>query len=92
MQSDDLAAHLNEPVLSHARTDVPLLRPDMTVESALAHLRQTGIGEKIIYFYVVGADEKLLGVVPTRRLLVNPLAKLITEIMVPNVLASTWYL
>ena len=87
MLSDELAAHLNEPVLSHARKDVPLLRPEMTVESALAHIRRTGVGEKIIYFYVADTDDKLLGVVPTRRLLVNDLSKPIRDIMVPNVLA-----
>ena len=87
MQSDELAAHLNEPVLSHARRDVPLLRSEMTVDGALAHIRATGIGEKIIYFYVADVDGKLLGVVPTRRLLVNPLEKRVSEIMVPNVLA-----
>jgi len=87
MLSDELAVHLNEPVLSHARKDVPLLRLEMTVDGALAHIRQTGIGEKIIYFYVAGPDDKLLGVVPTRRLLVNALDKPIRDIMVPNVLA-----
>jgi len=87
MLSEELAAHLNEPVLNCARKDVPLLRPDMSVESALAHIRATGVGEKIIYFYVADADDKLLGVVPTRRLLVNTLDKRICEIMVPNVLA-----
>ena len=87
MLSDELTTHLDEKVLSYARTDVPLLHPDMTVESALAHIRETGVGEKIIYFYVADADCKLLGVVPTRRLLVNALEKRVREIMVPNVLA-----
>lgn len=87
MLSEELAAHLNEPVLNCARKDVPLLRSEMTVEGALAHIRATGIGEKIIYFYVADADDKLLGVVPTRRLLVNPLDRLVRDIMVPNVLA-----
>jgi len=87
MWSEELAAHLNEPVLNCARKDVPLLRPDMTVEGALAHIRATGVGEKIIYFYVADADDKLLGVVPTRRLLVNALEKPIRDIMVPTVLA-----
>jgi len=87
MLSEELAVHLNEPVLSCARKDVPLLRPDMTVEGALAHIRETGVGEKIIYFYVADEYDRLLGVVPTRRLLVNDLAKPIQEIMVRNVLA-----
>jgi magnesium transporter len=59
----------------------------MTVEGALGRIRETGIGEKIIYFYVADPNDKLLGVVPTRRLLVNALDKRISEIMVPNVLA-----
>ena len=87
MLGDELTTHLDEKVLAYARTDVPLLHPEMTVESALAHIRETGIGEKIIYFYVADADCKLLGVVPTRRLLVNALQKRVREIMVPNVLA-----
>jgi magnesium transporter len=87
MLSEELAAHLNEPVLNSARRDVPLLRPEMTVEGALAHIRRTGVGEKIIYFYVADADDKLLGVVPTRRLLVNELHETVRNIMVPSVLA-----
>lgn len=59
----------------------------MTVEGALAHIRQTGIGEKIIYFYVADENERLVGVVPTRRLLVNPLDKLIGDVMVSGVMA-----
>jgi magnesium transporter len=84
---DDLAQHLSEPVGSAARKDFTVLRPDMTVEGALTHIRQTGIGEKIIYFYVADANDRLVGVVPTRRLLINPLDKQISELMVAGVMA-----
>src|SRR4051812_772521 len=59
----------------------------MTVESALAHIRKTGVGEKIIYFYVADENDRLAGVVPTRRLLVSELEKPIAEIMVAGVIA-----
>jgi len=44
-----------------ARSDFGVLRSDMTVESALAHIRRTGVGKKIIYFYVAAKDT------PTQR-------------------------
>lgn len=59
----------------------------MTVEGALRHIRETGIGEKIIYFYVADHDDRLVGVVPTRRLLSNPLDRNVHEIMVSGVIA-----
>jgi len=84
---DDLTEHLSLPVATAARKDFALLRPEMTVETALAHIRHTGIGEKIIYFYVADAGDRLVGVVPTRRLLSNPLETSISSIMVPSVIA-----
>ena len=79
--------HLNEPVARYARTDVPLLRHEATVQQALDLIRQQGVGERLIYFYVVDETDKLVGVLPTRRLLVSPLDKPLTDIMVPRVLA-----
>ncbi len=84
---DDLTEHLNQPVATAARKDFPLLRAGMTVEGALAQIRKTGIGEKIIYFYVADETDRLVGVVPTRRLLLNEFQRTISEIMVPNVIA-----
>lgn len=85
MLRDDLAEHLSQPVGTAARKDFALLRSDMTVESALAHIRKVGIGEKIIYFYVADQDEHLAGVVPTRRLLLSELDRKISDIMVTGV-------
>lgn len=44
---------------------------DQTIEEALAFLREKHIEEEIIYIYVVDADKKLTGVVPTRKLLLS---------------------
>jgi magnesium transporter len=42
---------------------------------------------RIIYFYVVDKHMRLVGVVPTRRLLLSPAEKTIAEIMIPHVIA-----
>ncbi|MBL9168819.1 MAG: magnesium transporter [Verrucomicrobiales bacterium] len=81
------APHLTEPVLRHARKDFAVLGVEMTVAGALDAIRQRGIGEKIVYFYVVDADQRLVGVVPTRRLLTASLEQRLPEIMVSRVLA-----
>jgi magnesium transporter len=62
--------HLQDPVLTHARMDSPLLRQDMTIEEALRVIRDKGVGERIVYFYVVDENDRLVGVLPTRRFLV----------------------
>src|SRR5436190_6020377 len=80
-------AHLNQPVTAVARTDVATLRQDFTVEQALAAIRERGIGEKIVYFYTVDKEDRLTGVVPTRRLLTAPLEKRLSEIMISRVVA-----
>lgn len=78
--------HLQASVLEVARRDYTTLRRDLTVEQALATIRTQGVGEKIVYFYAVDGDDRLVGVVPTRRLLTARLADRIEEIMVPRVL------
>ena len=75
------------PVVEYARTDFPLLREDMTAEGALALIREHGIGERIIYFYVTDGDDRLVGVLPTRRLLTAALDAQLGDIMVRRVVA-----
>src|SRR5438034_2365622 len=74
-------------VVDHARKDFPLLRAGMTVGQALERIRREGIGERVIYFYAIDEQERLVGVVPTRRLLTVPLEMPLREIMVPRVVA-----
>ena len=77
--------HFQNPVVDYARTDFPLLREDMTAEGALALIREHGIGERIIYFYVTDGDDRLTGVLPTRRLLTAALDARLGDIMVRRV-------
>ena len=83
----DLTAHLNAPVLGYARADFPLLRRDATIDEALQIIREKGVGERIIYFYVVDADERLVGVLPTRRLLTAMPDAVLRDVMIPRVVA-----
>jgi magnesium transporter len=80
-------AHLNESILDHTRKDFPLLRQDQTVQQALDTIRREGVGEKIIYFYVIDAERRLVGVLPTRRLLTSPADRSLAEIMVTRIVA-----
>jgi magnesium transporter len=72
----------NEPILAHVRKDFAALRKHLTVQEALDAIRGQGIGERIVYFYVVDDEERLVGVLPTRRLLTAPLDKSLSALMI----------
>jgi magnesium transporter len=77
----------NSLVAEHARKDFPLLDAEMSVADALDRIRREGVGERVIYFFATDADKRLVGVLPTRRLLTAPLEKRLDEIMVRRVIA-----
>jgi magnesium transporter len=81
------AVDFNASALDYARTDFPLLEADASVEKALEAIRREGIGERVIYFYAVDEGKRLVGVVPTRRLLTASPSTRLREIMVPRVIA-----
>lgn len=62
--------YLNQLVGTLASTDFTAFNQNLTVAEALAQIRERGVAQQIIYFYVVDAEQRLVGVVPTRRLLV----------------------
>lgn len=72
---------IDDPVTRHVRKDYAVLIGDMTVQDALESIRAQGFGDRIIYFYVTDAEQRLVGVVPTRRLLITPLERPLREIM-----------
>src|ERR1041384_3081708 len=61
--------HLQAPITAYIRKDFSQLRDNMNVQQALDFIRQQGVGEQIVYFYVVNEPDRLIGVLPTRRLL-----------------------
>ena len=81
--------HLNEPITTVARRDVATLREDASVGEALELIRGQGesLGEKVVYFYVVDREERLVGVLPTRRLLTSAPHLPLRDIMVRRVLS-----
>ena len=77
----DLAA----PVSSIMGTDFPILSNALTIRAALDDIRQHGVSDRLIYFYVTGPDQRLLGVIPTRRLLTAPLEDTVGSHMIQKV-------
>src|SRR5690242_10183780 len=77
----------NSPVVEHARKDFPLLDAGMTVAEALEQIRREGVGERVIYFFAVDNEKRLVGVLPTRRLLTATPETRLRDIMVRRVVA-----
>ena len=77
--------HMQQPVMTVARTDFATLHQDLTVQQALDDIRSRGLGERIVYFYVADDSGALVGVVPTRRLLIAPLDQPLSEVMIRRV-------
>jgi magnesium transporter len=79
--------HLDDPVTKHMHADCTRLPLGLTVEQALAWVRNHPPPSRIIYFYVVDEDGRLQGVVPTRRLLLSSPDQPLADIMLRHVVA-----
>ena len=77
--------NLSDPVSRHMRRDFTRLLSTQTVGEALQSLRERPPEGRIIYFYVVDGEDRLLGVIPTRQLLLSSPGGLIANVMVPLV-------
>ncbi len=66
-----------------------LLSLDDTIEEGLAKLRAGKVIDKIIYFYVVDREGRLVGVVPTRKLLLSDPKTAISKVMIPSTIQIT---
>ena len=69
------------------RRDITPLSSRMTIGEALSSLRARPLGERIVYFYVVDDEGRLIGVVPTRRLLMASTDVQVADVMVREVVA-----
>lgn len=69
------------------RQDVAPFQAGQTVADALRSLRSQNLGERLVYFYVVDDGGRLVGVIPTRRLLSADPGAPVESIMVTNVQA-----
>ena len=82
-----VAEKLNDSVTRHMRGDFVCLRADQTVAKALAAIREKPVEGRVVYFYAVDDQNRLLGVVPARRLLLSSPDCLVAEIMERPVVA-----
>lgn len=78
---------LLEPVAKHMRTEFVQLRASQTVGEALDSILSQQPEGRIIYFYIADDAGRLVGVVPTRRLLLTARDKPLAEIMVNRVVS-----
>lgn len=85
MISSSVESRLNDRVTHHMRTDIPTLGEHQSVAEALNHLRTQTLSGRVIYFYVVDQDRRLLGVIPTRRLLLNDPASRVADLMIRDI-------
>ncbi len=81
------ARRLDQPVMDFARTDVATLREDLTIQQALEEIRRRGLGERIVDFYLLDAEERLSGVLPTRRRLTSPGETRLADVKISRVVA-----
>jgi NitT/TauT family transport system ATP-binding protein len=67
------------------------LRPEMTVDEAISFLRRDARSraETAYYAYVTGADERLLGIVSFRDLLITPGDKPVANVMRTDVITAS---
>lgn len=77
---------LQDNVTTHMRRDPSRLRSNLTVSEAIERIRQQEIGGRVVYFFVIDDNERLIGVVPTRRLLRSKPDVVIADIMVKQVI------
>lgn len=85
---DENAPHMQRPVRDYATQDFVQLRETMRVDEALKVIRtRRSASHALIYFYVVDADEKLIGVLQTRALLTAQPEEKLADLMIPRVIA-----
>ena len=78
---------LGHTVQAHARTDFTTLNQSLTVGEAVGEIRKAAGGSGIQYYYVVDDTNRLVGVLPLRRLITVALDKSLREVMHPRVIA-----
>ncbi len=83
----ELEKHLDEPIRGFLRRTKATLRQSMTIGEALADLRARGIEEGIIYFYVLDDEDRLVGVMATRALLLSGPDEKLSEVMQKGVVS-----
>ena len=83
----DVQHQLDDPIDRHLRRTFIAIHEDLTVAQTLEKLRGQQLPEQIVYFYVLDAADRLIGVIPTRRLLMSDPSVPIATLCVRKVVA-----
>jgi magnesium transporter len=78
---------LGDFVTAHMRPDPTRLRAGQTIGEALDAIAANSGPGRVVYYYVVDEEDRLVGVVPTRRLLHAGRDRPVAEVMVDRVVA-----
>src|SRR5688572_15279557 len=81
------AAQLHEQIMPLAKPAPVVLHPHLTIAQAVDRIRGASNARSIHYFYVVDDHDKLVGVMPARRLVSAPPDQTVNEVMEHNVVA-----
>jgi magnesium transporter len=73
---------LDRTVREYYHQDYVRLNENMTIGQAIGHLQQCDLNERIMYLYAVDGEDRLVGVVPIRRLLGGSMETRISEVMI----------
>src|SRR5262245_19325512 len=76
-----MKAQFSEPLSAHLNKNFVRLYSDQTVGEALDSLRRELPAGRIVYFYVVDRDQRLEGVISTRRLILSRAEHRIDDLM-----------
>lgn len=76
------AIPLDDAAINHARADFVQVGASQSLAEALEEVRRAKPTGRIVYFYAVDEEGRLVGVVPTRRLLLGEPTTLISDVMV----------
>jgi magnesium transporter len=83
----DVQHQLDDPIDKHLRRTFIAIQEGRTVAETLDQLRHQQLPEQIVYFYVTDPANRLVGVIPTRRLLMSDPATPISALCVRKVVA-----
>ena len=87
MPERSLHERLNDSVLAYVHQDYARVLDTDTVGEALSRVQHSQITHRIVYFYVVDAQDRLCGVLPTRQLLLHRASAWVADLMVRQVIS-----
>ena len=81
------STQLHDPILPYVQPPALCLAPDDTIETALEKARQLPSAQIVLYCYVVDQRQRLVGIVPIRRLLTAAADARVSTVMIHDVIA-----